>query len=470
MAFNNLTWLNNLDMGSVVGARPSNRVKEPVIRVIASDGHYYAVDNNDNVICMDSPTACIQEAVNAAPVGGTVVVLGDVYVTQTVYIAKRVNLLIYGTVYINAPVTFLQLGTDSTYVEGLGYIYINKIDGIDQAQGKIGVKFHNASGTLLMFNEITNTYTGLYWDSTNASYGCGENRVFGGILRNNYIGIDSSTSTTWMEGNVIIASVFSSYIGIRTNGDFKFNIFIGVSDNSQVSGSTDIIDNSGYNLFLMYYFRPTSISSNITSMYVNLSASSTLQFGSAIVNHAFLMGLYNSILSANAYYRPEIGNWVYMQNGSALQLQISSKRNRALVNVAPSGSAGSTVTWSYNFQVPPVPVNTSVSLTIGTNGSYGPASTVSPPAQYLSWLAIKIVWGGTFGSGETVSVQITATYEDGTTASIVKSATAPGSLWLTYDDLLNLIANGKLITSLSFAASSNLSSTSATVTVYVIGA
>ena len=77
MAFKNITWFNNLDMGSVVGARPSNRIKETVVKVIVEDGHYFAVGPRDNTICYDSPTACIQEAINyVLNQGGGTVELG----------------------------------------------------------------------------------------------------------------------------------------------------------------------------------------------------------------------------------------------------------------------------------------------------------------------------------------------------------------------------------------------------------
>jgi hypothetical protein len=51
--------------------------------VYTEDGHYFAEDNNGHVFCQDSPTACIQEAINyvlSKPTGGRVYIrAGDYY-------------------------------------------------------------------------------------------------------------------------------------------------------------------------------------------------------------------------------------------------------------------------------------------------------------------------------------------------------------------------------------------------------
>jgi len=50
--------------------------------VYTEDGHYFAEDNNGHIFCQDSPTACIQEAVNYVinnPLGGKVYIRRGVY-------------------------------------------------------------------------------------------------------------------------------------------------------------------------------------------------------------------------------------------------------------------------------------------------------------------------------------------------------------------------------------------------------
>jgi len=55
--------------------------------VYTEDGHYFAEDSNGHIFCQDSPTACIQEAVNyvlSKPIGGNVYIrAGDYYLAPT---------------------------------------------------------------------------------------------------------------------------------------------------------------------------------------------------------------------------------------------------------------------------------------------------------------------------------------------------------------------------------------------------
>ena len=112
-----------------------------------------------------------------------------------------------------------------------------------------------------------------------------------------------------------------------------------------------------------------------------------------------------------------------------------------------------------------------VSPTPGTGGGYGTAETVSPPSNVrgIVPLSATITWGGSFATGETVTVRITATFSDGTTASITKSATATGTQSLNPVDLQGLFKDGVYITQLAVDASSDQSSTSVTVSVDIYG-
>ena len=112
---------------------------------------------------------------------------------------------------------------------------------------------------------------------------------------------------------------------------------------------------------------------------------------------------------------------------------------------------------------------TGVSVTIGTGDAYGSATSITSPSGRISYFRLKITWGGTFGTGETATVKVEAIYSDGSTAYIEKSATSAGYLWLTDDDLLRLVAQGKDIVQLNVYAKTNLTSTSVTVTVDVFG-
>ena len=109
--------------------------------------------------------------------------------------------------------------------------------------------------------------------------------------------------------------------------------------------------------------------------------------------------------------------------------------------------------------------------TPGTRGAYGTAITIVPAAnKSIVLLAASLSWGGTFASGETVTIRITVTFSDGTTASITKSATTTGTVWLTTSDLAALMKNGAYVTSVSIDSSSSATSTFVTtsVTIYAI--
>jgi len=113
--------------------------------------------------------------------------------------------------------------------------------------------------------------------------------------------------------------------------------------------------------------------------------------------------------------------------------------------------------------------STGVSVPVGTGGTYGSARAITTLSGRITYPRVKITWGGTFGSGETVTVKVEAVYTDGSTAYVEKSATATGSLWLTDDDVLALITQGKDIVNLNVYAKTNLSSTTVTVTVDAYG-
>jgi len=73
------------------------------VAVFTEDGHYFAEDNNGHIFCQDSPTACLQEAVNYVfNLGGGEIVLGEgVFTMNPDYVIKQ-GTTYYGHV-INVP-------------------------------------------------------------------------------------------------------------------------------------------------------------------------------------------------------------------------------------------------------------------------------------------------------------------------------------------------------------------------------
>jgi hypothetical protein len=113
----------------------------------------------------------------------------------------------------------------------------------------------------------------------------------------------------------------------------------------------------------------------------------------------------------------------------------------------------------------------SASPTLGTSGTLGAASVISPDSGYYAVvpLGISITVGGTLAAGETITVKITFNLDNNTTTSITKQYTATGTDYLTDADFFSLWANGVHITSISVQAASSAATTSATVTVTVRG-
>jgi hypothetical protein len=112
----------------------------------------------------------------------------------------------------------------------------------------------------------------------------------------------------------------------------------------------------------------------------------------------------------------------------------------------------------------------SASPTPGVNGAYGSAVALTPAAnKSVVPLTVSLTWGGTFASGETVTIRLTATFSDGTTANITRSATATGTVLLNPADLQGLMKDGVYITQIAVDSSSSAASTTVTTSATVYG-
>jgi len=110
------------------------------------------------------------------------------------------------------------------------------------------------------------------------------------------------------------------------------------------------------------------------------------------------------------------------------------------------------------------------SPTPGTGGSYGTAVDITPSTnKSILPLQIKTTTGGTYATGETVTIRITVTFSDGTTASVEKPHTATGDIWLSGSEIASLMKDGVYITKISIDSASDQSSTSVTTDVTIYG-
>jgi len=171
-------------------------------------------------------------------------------------------------------------------------------------------------------------------------------------------------------------------------------------------------------------------------------------------NHVRTASYYGISLYNGADYNKIEGNTLEDCAGGAIDFSAAGANNIIKHNIGYD---------TENFKT------TGLSVSVGTGGAYGSASAITTRSGRVTYPRVKITWGGTFGAGETVTVKVEAVYTDGTTAYVEKSATAVGSLWLTDDDVLSLITQGKDIVKLNVYAKSSAASTTVTVTVDAYG-
>ena len=110
------------------------------------------------------------------------------------------------------------------------------------------------------------------------------------------------------------------------------------------------------------------------------------------------------------------------------------------------------------------------SPTPGTGGVYGVVVSLTPTTnKSIVPLMIKLSWGGTFTTGENVTIRITVYFSDNTTAVFTKSATEVGDYWLTDDEKSTLFKDNVYITKIDVDSSSTATSTSVTTSVTIYG-
>ena len=473
--------------------------------IIYQDGNlYFAFNTKTNQIDfvnIDAGTV-IQQAINALPNGGKIFIKGGVYsiseaVISNVYveiIGEGIDVTILKCAYTLANQSGFMFQLD-----GGGYVSDLTIDG--NADGIpspnnvhcIGcaaspplfilerLKIKNASGALIYLNTGGNAIP---------SIGSQVVILKDLILQHHPTKGADTIASGWLD--------YAIFENIDANGN-------GYSP----TGGAFLLDDAGANTKVVEKCRVYNYSSTANVPVINLNQ-------------------YKQILRDNIFYLPNaavceiplsnadlvIMENNYMEAGTPISLSITNItfkdliiRGNNLVGHAPAGYGPNAIViqnltvnrgivennsvWGYSgttlssagiaVLVPNVRVKNNpgwdtgnfktsgLSISVGTGGAYGSASTITSPSGIITYPRIKITWGGTFGTGETVTVQITAVYSDGTTASITKSATATGSLWLTDDDVFALIAQGKDIVQIQVSASSNLASTSVTVTVNAYG-
>jgi len=423
------------------------------VMVYQEGSHYYAKDKRGNLICVDSPTSCLQEAINLVKGGGKIFVKSNLIVNNEVDVSGVTDVEIVGngsaTIYAN---TEQNIFTVPGWFSGLiGKTPVNGLiirDLIFDMKGFRGSPIALAGSRIVVDNVETRNVNGYSIYLINAK------KVFVTDSRLHSIGIDPAIGIEAFSGDYV-KDIFilnnyikaEHYAGIATsyadpNTYMSDIIVIG----NKVYGATD---RNGIELT----YAPNSI-------IVHNIIEAAGQNGIIATSQSIIMS--NIIKSCGTYA-------IFLLDGTSGTV-VSN-------NITPPGKGirvalhdipKNVVLDNLNYPTD-IFVYTNQSVPIGTGNTYGSPVALVSPSGIIRYPRIQITWGGTFAAGEIVSVQITAVYNDGTTASIIKSATATGSLWLTDDDIIQLMSQGKIITRIDISASTNQASTQATVTINAYG-
>jgi len=399
------------------------------VLVYQEGGHVYAKDRNGNVICVDSPTACIQEAVNYIASFSR----GRIHISRGVYNLNNnpVNINNLSDIIIDGDKPTIENTVITMYGDQYNYNMHNIVRNLI---------FRNSS--LVIQNGFMNLFENL--------------EFYGGQTQ-----IKLQNTTQWSEANWfrnielfnpgLAAFVFDTPTGTGTESyaDNRLdNIFI----NLYTPGSKGIVINNRATLDNVYMsnIRIWVHSDNIVGLYINGDADNAkiynIVFESFVSSPTSLYGVYadSGTTVIPIMIKPIfLGNWTsYIYN----------PYYRWIIGQVLGKSPA-------------------INVPVGTNNTYGQPVIIADYLRFYGTVPtprIKITWGGTFASGETVTVKITFNYIDGGQLSITKSASAPSSYWLTYDDLLNLYPGNDMLQSIVVQAMSSAPSTQVTVTIDAI--
>jgi len=133
------------------------------VLVYSENGHYYAKDSQGNLICIDSSTACIQEAINYLANGGAIYIKRGVYKIQnTVKIGNNVSIIGdggYGWHQVKGSTVVEYPDGYAFYINGNGITLSNiTIDGKNTGNG---IYIDNAYGVYIDKINIINAVEGI---------------------------------------------------------------------------------------------------------------------------------------------------------------------------------------------------------------------------------------------------------------------------------------------------------------------
>jgi len=218
------------------------------VLVYQEGGHVYAKDRNGNVICVDSPTACIQEAVTAVGENSVVRIRGDF---------RNYKLTIQGKSKIDVIFDWLNR------IEIIGS---NNIGIFGKVVGNNGILIKDSSRITASVKEVYGSCDTPAIEIRAENAHCGWHKIeantvatapyFGPACG---VGILFNPMNNWhTEGNTVMVhgTIFGSDIGVQLNARANWNrIFVDV-DNGPAGGTTSVLVNKDaeYILIVLWGF------------------------------------------------------------------------------------------------------------------------------------------------------------------------------------------------------------------------
>ena len=235
------------------------------VLVYQESGHVYAKDKNGNVICSDSPTACIQESINYLNnLGGNKILIksgiynvGDIYVSRSNTIIESDYATINGNIVVQSPNNI-----DWLYFVTIRSINLNGSISLRGCKNCIveDVKINANGRDGLILGQVNDTGLGTFLSLIKNVYihNCSKCIYFPSIANeNNFINltiepIDNGTGVYIDKGG------FNIFIGTTINGGSKVN-------------TTGIYVNDSYNTFLVVELEDLTTGINISANVVNIN-------------------------------------------------------------------------------------------------------------------------------------------------------------------------------------------------------
>ncbi|MEM1522812.1 MAG: hypothetical protein QXU69_07285 [Thermofilaceae archaeon] len=495
------TWIPTFDgKGRHLGIFPWRKIAPglPVVMesyiIYEEDGRVHARNGRTGEIEFSGADASqvLQKAINAIPGRGIIALASDIGLSSTVTISKTVILDLGRSVVWNAGASpmFRVATTQAVIRDGfIGGTGSSGERGFELLSGSHGILFEN-----VRFDSVYNPILlhGSIW----------ELRVYGCWIDHCHRAIDCADDAT--DVNLNMRDTWVSNCTDTAIRILKSNaVLIHNCEIMNVEGSPLIVASRyGGDIWVTasefdYYRYPISIGPNVHDWHfvgcymaqgANVAGGHALMvydgcYGGEVIGcHIGALGGHGIYISGSSSLNNRIiGNRIYVPEGCYGILLESSSRNLVAGNqanqpIAETGAADFNLFIANHAAVIKRPDSKSRILAsfdpdfdqykfdsylipIGTGNVYGaPVVDLSPSGQFLL-PRIIIPIEGTFGSGETVTVKITAYYTDETTSYIEKQYTAPGTYYLDDMDYFNLFSHKKKIWKLEFRAKTNLPST-----------